>query len=132
MNTCKILIIDDDTDDVEILVEAFTQCGVDGVQYVSTAMNAFIYLQQLELKNLPKLIITDLFLPGITGAQFLQDLKGMDKYKHIPVVLTSSTKSESEIERYRQMGALDYVVKPVTYQEYVDIAAEIKRKAELA
>lgn len=131
MADCKILIIDDDTDDVEILVDAFTQCGVDGVQYVHSAMQAFIYLQEVEQSCLPKLIVTDHFLPGITGAEFLKDLKGMEKYKHIHVVILSSVKSDKEIERYREMGALDYLAKPITYEDYVRVAADIKSRAGL-
>jgi DNA-binding NtrC family response regulator len=131
MNDCKILIIDDDTDDVEILAEAFTQCGVDGVHHVNSAMKAFIYLQQVESSCLPKLIISDLHLPGITGEQFLKDLKGMDKYKHIPVVLTATVKPLREIDTFHEMGAVDFIIKPETYQEYMDVAAEMKRKAEL-
>jgi CheY-like chemotaxis protein len=131
MTECKILIIDDDGDDVEILAEAFMQCGVDGVRYVSTAMQAFMYLEEVSDEDLPKLIVTDHFLPGITGAEFLKDLKGMDKYKHIPVIVLASIKSDKEIERYRQMGALDYLVKPVSYDDYVQVAADIKSRAAL-
>lgn len=45
MDDCKILIIDDDEDDVGILTEAFTACGVDSIHYVFSAMQAFMYLQ---------------------------------------------------------------------------------------
>jgi CheY-like chemotaxis protein len=131
MADCKILIIDDDEDDVEILADAFTQSGVDGVHYVFSAVQAFMYLQELEYHCLPKLIVTDHFLPGITGAEFLKDLKGMDKYKHIHVVVLSNVKTEQEIERYKEMGADDYLVKPSTYNEYVEIAANIKSRAGL-
>jgi len=129
MVLCKILIIDDDEDDVEILSQAFTESGVDGVHYVYSAMQAFIYLETLEHTCLPKLIVTDLFLPGITGAEFLKDLKGMELYKNIHVVILSSIKSDKEIDRYREMGALDYLIKPSSYDEYVKVAADIKSKA---
>jgi CheY-like chemotaxis protein len=131
MTKCKILIIDDDKDDVEILADAFSQCGVDSVHYVFTAMQAFIYLQEVGEDCLPRLIVTDHFLPGITGAEFLKDLKGMEKYKHIPLIVLASTKSDKEIELYREMGALDYMIKPITYDDYVKVAAEIKSKAQL-
>lgn len=131
MTDCKILIIDDDEDDVEILADAFTQCGVDDVHYVFTAMQAFMYLQEREHDRLPKLIITDHFLPGLTGAEFLSDLKKMDKYKHIHIIVLSTTKSDKELEKYRQMGALDYLVKPVSYSDYVRVAEQIKKAAGL-
>ena len=131
MPGCKVLIIDDDEDDVEILAEVFTQCGVEEVHYVFSVMEAFVYLQETEHNYLPKLIVTDLYLPRITGAEFLTDLKKMDKYKHIHVVVLSSAKTSSEIKRYKAMGAVDYLQKPSTYDDYMNVAAAIKKKLEV-
>jgi DNA-binding response OmpR family regulator len=104
---------------------------VDGVHFVSSAMQAFMYLEAIESKeSLPKLIVTDLYLPGITGAEFLKDLKGMDKYKHIHVIVLSTEKSEREIEKYRQMGADDYLIKPFSFDEYVEVAKNILARAD--
>lgn len=129
MNSSKVLIVDDDTDDVEILAEAFTQSGVESVYYVHSAMQAFMYLQSVDKKeNLPKLIVTDLYLPGITGAEFLKDLKGMDRYKHIHVIVLSSSKTEKQIEEMKHMGAEDYLIKPSSYDEYIKVATDIKNK----
>ena len=129
MTPCKILIIDDDADDVGLLSEAFSQCGVDSVHYVFSAIKAFMYLEEVAHDCLPKLIVTDLYLPGMSGAEFLADLKKMEKYQHIHVVVLSTTKTAKEIEKYQQMGALDYLAKPSTFEEYVQVAAEIKRRA---
>jgi CheY-like chemotaxis protein len=132
MEGCQILIIDNDQDDVEILSEAFTSCGVDAVHYVNSAMQAFMYLEaQIAKEQLPKLIVTDLYLPGMTGAEFLKDLKRMDAYKHIHVIVLSTIKNEQEIEKYRLLGEVDYLIKPSTYEEYKKIAADIKSKAGL-
>ena len=131
MAYCKILIIDDDEDDIGLLSEAFSQCGVDGVHYVFSAIKAFMYLEEVAQDCLPKLIVTDLYLPGMSGAEFLADLKKMEKYKHIHVVVLSTLKTEKEIEKYEQMGAADYLVKPSTFEEYVQVAAEIKRRSAL-
>ena len=132
MANCKILIVDDDEDDVEILADAFTQTGVESVHYVHSAMEAFIFLQSVEhAKDLPRLIVTDLYLPGITGLEFLKDLKGMEKYKHIHVIVLSSIKSEKEIERYKQMGVIDYLEKPSTFEEYLEVAKKMKQRVEV-
>lgn len=131
MKECKILIIDDDEDDIGLLSDAFLQSGVESLHYVYSAMQAFMYLEQLDHDYLPKLIITDHFLPGMTGAEFLNDLKEMEKYKHIHVVVLSTNKSLKEIENYLQMGAMEYIHKPSTYAEYQQVAAEIKRKVAL-
>jgi CheY-like chemotaxis protein len=126
---CDILIIDDDQDDVEILSDAFRKSGVGCVHYVHTAMQAFIYLQQVTFhEDLPKLLVTDHYLPGITGTQFLADLKAMPIYKHIPVIVLSSIKNEQEIERYKQLGIHEYLVKPNSFDEYVEVAKQMKEK----
>lgn len=128
MDTCKILIIDDDTDDVEILSDAFRSSGVDSVHYVHTAMQAFMYLEQIVPQGLPKLIVTDMYMPGMTGAEFIKDLKGMDTYKHIHAIILSSVKNEQEIEKYRLMGVEDYLIKPSSYEEYKQVAQYISSK----
>jgi CheY-like chemotaxis protein len=129
MAKTSILIIDDDLDDVEILAEAFNQSGVQGVHYVHTAMQAFMYLESIiDLEDLPKLIVTDYYLAGITGPEFLKDLKKMDRYKIIPVVVLSTTKTSQEIEDYKALGILEYIEKPNTYEEYLKVAASIKAK----
>jgi CheY-like chemotaxis protein len=103
MAPCKILIIDDDEDDVQVLSEAFSDCGINEVHYVYTSMQAFMYLEEMEHDRLPKLIITDHFLPGMSGTEFLQDLRQMDKYRHIHVIVLSTVKTTKEIERYKEM-----------------------------
>lgn len=124
-------MIDDDEDDVEILADAFLKSGVNAIHHVKTAMEAFMYLQTLEHERLPKLIITDNFLPGISGKEFLADLKRMEKYKHIPVIVLSTSKTDKEIDEYQRMGILDYVMKPSSYDEYVRVAENIKAKVLL-
>jgi len=130
MQGSKILIIDDDNDDVEILSDAFSKSGVESIHYVHSAMEAFIYLEQLKAEEMPKLIVTDMYLPGITGAEFLADLKAMQPYKDIHVIVLSTIKSNVEIERYKQMGAVDYVQKPSSYEEYLQVAQSIKERVQ--
>jgi DNA-binding NarL/FixJ family response regulator len=67
----------------------------------------------------------------MSGAEFLTDLKNMEKYQHIHVVVLSTNKNAKEIEKYQQMGALDYLIKPSTFEEYVQVASEIRRKAAI-
>ena len=132
MPHCKILIIDDDVDDVEILADAFSKCGVCEVHYVYTAMQAFSYLESVSNKeDLPKLIVADMHLAGITGQEFLSDLKEMEPYKHIKVVVLSSTKSPYDITKAKELGAADYVVKPSSYNEYKKVAAAIADKVAI-
>ena len=132
MAACKILIIDDDLDDVEILADAFKSTGVESVHYEHTAMQAFMYLEKFKSpEELPKLIVTDSLLAGISGSEFLADLKEMELYKHIHVIVLSGSKTAKEIERYRKLGAIDYILKPNSYDEYQKVALDIKTRMDL-
>jgi CheY-like chemotaxis protein len=130
MNHCEILIIDDDTDDIEILTEAFNASGVKSVHAVTSVSDAYKYLKEVYPECIPKLIITDLYLPVTTGAEFLRQMKSIKEYRDIHVVIVSSTRSESEVEKYKLLGALDYVAKPISYSEYLDVVAKIKGSIE--
>jgi DNA-binding NarL/FixJ family response regulator len=52
----------------------------------------------------------------------------MEKYKHIHVIVLSSFKAEKEIEKFKQMGADDYLLKPSSYEEYVQVAKTMLAK----
>jgi CheY-like chemotaxis protein len=131
MNKCDILIIDDDNDDIEILSDAFTSSGVNCVHYEESATKAIAYLNAVTQKDdLPKLIITDFYLNGITGADLIHSLKKIEDYKHIPVIVLSTQRSEKEIDKYRQMGAADYLVKPSSYKDYLKLAVSLKDRLE--
>ncbi|TDH28899.1 response regulator [Segetibacter sp. 3557_3] len=131
MTPCKILIIDDDEDDVEILTKAFTDTGVIDICHVHSANQAFNYLADVAFEFLPKLIITDMHLAGVTGKEFLFNIKGLEKYKHIQVVIFSSAMSDQEFEKCRKLGALDYLIKPSTFGEYIRVATDIIGRIEL-
>ena len=129
MEKCDILIIDDDDDDIEILSDAFKNIGLNKMHYEQSAEKALAYLNELpNSEALPKIIITDYYLSGSTGVDFIKHLKEIDVFKHIPVVVLSMQRTEKEIQKFIEMGAADYLVKPSTYDDYLKLAGIIKTK----
>ncbi|GER55967.1 response regulator [Striga asiatica] len=59
------------------------------------------------------LIITDYFMPGMTGYELLKKIKGSSNFKEVPVVIMSSENVMARIERCLEEGAEDFIVKPV-------------------
>lgn len=55
----------------------------------------------------------------------------MEKYKNIHVIVLSSHKNEAQINKALKLGALDYLVKPYTYDEYVKVAEQIRNKVSV-
>ena len=72
-----------------------------------------------------RVIILDLKLPKIGGLDVLQSIRASENTKMLPVVVfSSSTEDRDRIESYR-LGANSYIVKPISYENFVNTAAEI-------
>ena len=63
------------------------------------------------------LILLDWNMPGKTGFDVLQEIKGSDKYKHIPVMMVTTEGHKSSIVAAIRAGADNYLVKPFTVDE---------------
>ena len=127
MRTCNILIVDDDPDDRDILIETFHQIGVEHIHGVTSADAAIVFLQEIaDDRKLPKLIITDLNMPGISGYELLRALKEMHRYQHIPVVVCSTSSAVHEAESCLASGAKDYITKPSAISDYLQITLQMR------
>ena len=114
----KILIADDNATIKGQLKELLTQefenievfTASDGIEAVSLAE-----------KNHPDIIIMDVQMPGMNGYEALRVLKSREGTKEIPVIfLTGTYREEEDLIAGLEMGAVDYVMKPV--QEKVFLA----------
>lgn len=59
----------------------------------------------------PDLVLLDLAMPRMNGFEFLEELKKMEKMKNIPVVVFSNLGQESDIQKAKDLGAKDYLIK---------------------
>ena len=127
MTHCKILIVDDDPDDREIISSVFLTTGITDFLLVSSARDAISYLQSLQNEeHLPKLIITDLNMPGINGNELLQSLKTMQRFQHIPVIVYSTSNIKDEINKSLMQGASEYITKPSAMSGYFEFSKRVK------
>ncbi len=69
----------------------------------------------------PDLILSDVEMPQIDGWAFLKYLKTDDNLGHIPVVLVTSLASDEHRMRSLDLGATDYIVKPLTSDALINI-----------
>lgn len=72
------------------------------------------------LRNSPDLILLDVVMPEKSGYEILRKVKRSTATKHIPVVLVSSKKEESDISWGKKQGADDYLSKPFTEVELLE------------
>jgi CheY-like chemotaxis protein len=115
----KILVVDDDKEDHMILLEYFSESGIEkNVAFVENGLKALEYLESAQHDgDLPKLIVLDLNMPLLNGTQTLLELKQSNRFKSIPVIIYSTSESENEKRKCLSFGAIDYLVKPVTMDE---------------
>lgn len=115
----KILIVDDKASIGKVL-SMYLGKEYD-LEYCEDAVKA---INWLHMGNEPDLIISDMRMPQMTGAEFLHYIKTNELYSHIPVVILSSEESTTERIRLLEAGAADYILKPFNPME---LKARIKR-----
>ena len=122
-NSRSILIGEDDIDDQEFLAEVFS--SVDNsfeLTFAANGTKVLDYLRKCKKNNLPCLILLDYNMPGKNGAEILKELNTIDSYSSIPKIIWSTSKSQTYKDICLQLGARDYVIKPSTVNDFIELA----------
>lgn len=102
----RILVVDDDTDGLEVLELRLTHAGYD----VETADSAEKALARVSAFD-PQMIVTDVRMSGMTGLELLEKVRGAMEGVEV-VVMTAHDDMETAV-RAMKSGAFDFLVKPV-------------------
>jgi CheY-like chemotaxis protein len=117
-NDCQILVVDDDHEDHLILRDYFSDAGKDQcVRFIDNGKKAIEFLEQTGDEDLPRLIVLDLNMPILNGTQTLLKLKATPRLRNIPVIVFSTSENENEKRKCLSFGAIDYMVKPVGFED---------------
>lgn len=122
-----ILVVDDNADDLELVKIALDAlgCEVDVVEF----MNGESALDMLRGgRQLPKLILLDLKLPGMSGIDTLREIRADAILKELPVFIVSSSVLETEKEDAIATGATGYLHKSFSIDVFIrDLGAVLKK-----
>ncbi len=119
-----ILLVEDNPKDLELTLEALERSQL--ANDVVTARDGVEALDWLFRRNAhenretndPAVILLDLKLPRIDGLQVLEQIKSDDDMKHLPVVMLTASREESDLVKSYQLGVNAFVVKPVGFQDF--------------
>lgn len=129
-----VLAIDDNPDDLLLLKLACDAARVSfDFQSVESGERAIAYLQgdhpYADRKKfpLPDLILLDLKMPGKSGFELLAWLRCQADFRQIPVVIFTSSVHSKDRAQALELGAEQYVVKPVGYDALQQLMQDLDR-----
>lgn len=123
-----VYLVDDDTDDLEVMQEALVQNSYKGpVCTVLNGQDLMNHLRHPEGHGKADVIVLDLNMPLKDGFQVLEEIKKQPGLEGIPViVLTASSRKADEIRCF-ELGCSFFFRKPNSMHEYSPIVMMVKR-----
>jgi DNA-binding response OmpR family regulator len=120
-----LLMVEDEEDHARIIRKALNVDGglVSQIIWKTNGKAAMQYLLdscQGNMGNLPGLILLDIKMPLKSGFEMLQELKSHALLRKIPVVMLTTTSSSHDVERALELGANDYIVKPMHLSHFIE------------
>ena len=122
--TNLIVFADDDADDRLLLQEAFEENNLKCTLYfVEDGVELLDYLEQNG--TVPSLILLDINMPRKDGKQILQEIKSSIQWRHIPVIMFTTSKSPEDIRKCYDLGANSFIVKPSSFENLLSVTNTI-------
>ncbi len=111
-NIPKILVVDDTKFHLYLLESILSDLGFD-VESINDSRMVMKTIQERDFD----LIILDLMMPNIDGFQILKELTQDRQKQSIPVIILSAKSDSKSIQKTMDMGAQDYIVKPINVRD---------------
>lgn len=125
----KILLVEDNPDDVELTLRAFKTHKLANDITVARdgreALDILFHRGEESADELPDLILLDLKLPKVNGLEVLRQIKGDSRIKVIPVVILTSSKEESDLSESYRTGVNSYLRKPVDFEKFTEVVRQL-------
>jgi CheY-like chemotaxis protein len=129
-----ILLVDDDGDFMLLVERALKKSRLGAsLQYVLDGEEAISYLSRQGKFNdentfpAPALVLLDLKMPRIGGFEVLQWKSSRPELSKIPFVVFSSSDLERDKKQAAELGARDYLAKPMVFSDLMEIVATLQK-----
>jgi CheY-like chemotaxis protein len=127
----EILLVEDNPGDHRLTQEALREGKVyNNLHWVQDGVEALDFLKRRgKYANVPRpdIILLDLNLPKKDGREVLQEIKGDEDLRKIPVVVLTTSKAEEDVLRSYDLHANCYVTKPVDLDKFIVVVQSIDR-----
>ncbi len=119
-----ILLAEDNEDHAELIIDTLKDFNVgNDIVHVTNGELVISYLHNkapYEGKDIirPDLILLDLKMPRMDGISTLRAIRSEEQFKHLPIVMVSTSTIDKEINACYEAGANSYVSKPLQFEEF--------------
>jgi len=118
---CHPLVVDDDADYVFLLKRGLERAGVPKLQIAHAADGEAAVRLLAARPKPPSFVVLDHHMPGRTGLQVLEWMRGAGPLRALPVFMLTSANEPALVERAFQLGVGAYFIKPVQLRELEEI-----------
>jgi CheY-like chemotaxis protein len=116
-----ILLVEDSEDDAELIGRAFQKAHIANPLEHAPDGDAAIRALEARAGDLPVLVLLDLKLPRRSGFEVLEWIRGNPTTRRLPVVVLTSSRQTTDVDRAYDLGANSYLVKPVKSDALVEM-----------
>ncbi len=126
--TRPIVLIEDNPMDVDLTRRAFEHNHLANPLIVMRdGEEALEYINGIKTSTAaPLLILLDLKLPKVNGLEILKVFRKSREFKTTPVVILTSSAEDADIKKAYSYGANSYIVKPVNFDKFIEVAKNIE------
>jgi len=124
MNLPLILVSEDERDIRELIVISLLTSGLTNVIQAHNGAEAVTQAKT----HKPALILMDVRMPKMTGYEACKVLKEDASTANIPVVFLSAKGQEAEVKLGKELGAVEYIIKPFAPDELVHRVRDILKR----
>jgi CheY-like chemotaxis protein len=126
----EILLAEDNPGDAKLTRKAFEQGNIlNNLHIVEDGVEAMKFLRQEDEyreKSRPDLVLLDLNMPRKDGWEVLEEIEADPDLRLIPVIVLTSSESESDIVKSYELQANAYLTKPVDYSGFMEIVQSLE------
>jgi len=125
----ELLLVEDNPNDAELTLRALRKNNLANtvvhVKDGAEALDLFFGDSAADGEITPKAILLDLKLPKVGGIEVLERLKSDERTKTIPVIVLTSSREDTDLQRCYELGVNSYIVKPVEFENFIKAVTEL-------
>ena len=126
----EMLLVEDNEADIRLTQIALKQAKLaNTLNVVRDGEEALAYLKregEYADRKRPDLVLLDLNLPKLNGAEVLKEIREMEEFKSLPVVILTTSDADQDIYKSYELHANCYITKPVDLRKFMGVVEMIE------